>query len=356
MSHNKALSFLTVVLFIGILLSITLYLGLNGFFGEISVTDDGGRQTLLYNEAFREEVAIQTFVRYCDYKLFRHIDRESVIIGKSDWLFETSREDNGYDYLLDYVGGCPYSEEQLARIAYRISARREACAERGAEYLLVVIPNSMTAMSEYLPSYIGEQSENTRLGQLGRYLEGRGETAFLDLSDVMRVESDEEALYNNTEDSVNAYGAYTLYRTVMSELSTRGRETKEGWLDAESIQFFTHYTDGKGTAKRVGLERLIPNRTVSLSETMTDLYRVSEVTQQCVTTTITAEERKSGEKLIIECSIEWDKIQLMPFFSNTFGTVIYENAIDDGISSLDYHHGTILIQVIHESELELLLN
>ncbi len=354
MNGNKALAFLTVVLFIGILLSITLYLGLSGFSERTSAAHDGGQITLFFNETFREDGAIQTFVRYCDYKLFHHIDRDSIIIGRSDWLFDATREDNGYDYLLDYVGGCPYSEEQLTRIANRISMRREACAERDAEYLLVVIPNSMTAVSHRLPSYVGKQSESTRLGQLGRYLKGRGETSFLDLSDVMSVDG-EEALYNNTEDSINAYGAYSFYHTVMSELSARSRDVEWNRLSADSIQFFTHYTDGKSTARRAGLERLVPNRTVSLSETMADLYRISEVTEQCVTTAMTAGEQGNKERIVIECSTEWDKIQLMPFFSNTFETVVYENDINDGISSLDYHHGTILIQVIHESELDLLL-
>lgn len=355
MSRNKALSFLTAVLFIGILLSISLYLGLSGFFETDSVTDDQGSQGIFFNEAFREDSAIQTFVRYFDYKIFRHIDRDTIIIGESDWLFDTSREDNGYNYLLDYVGGCPYSEDQLARLAHWISVRREACAERDAEYLLVVIPNSMTAVSDRLPAYVGSQSDNTRLKQLERYLEGRGETSFLDLSDVMRAEPGQEALYNNTEDSVNAYGAYALYDTVMAELSARGKEVQSSRLRAESIQFFTHNTDGKSTARRAGLERLVSNRTVSLSETMADLYRISEVTEQCVTTTMTEGETGSKERLVVECSTEWDKIQLMPFFSNTFETVVYENAIDDGAASLDHHRGTVLIQVIHESELNLLL-
>ncbi len=354
MSQNKALSFLTVVLFVGILLSITLYLGL-GNLSTAASSEEGEEDVLPFNASFREDHAIQTLVRYCDYEIFRHIDRDTVIIGESDWLFDTRRTDNGYNYLLDYVGGCPYSEAELAKISRWITVRREACAERGAEYLLVVIPNSMTASSEYLPSYIGEQSHNTRLSQLGRYLDQKKESSFLDLSEVMCGDQGEEAFYNNTEDSINAYGAFSLYQRVMTELKMHGRDVEAHLLDAESIQFFTHYTDGKGTAKRVGLERLVSNRTVSLSEDMADWYAISDVTVQCVTTTMTKQGMGNAERLVIECSTEWDKIQLMPFFSNTFETVVYENSIDDGISALDYHDGTILIQVIHESELSLLL-
>ena len=354
MSQNKRIQFLIVVVFVGILLSITLYLGLDGLPRVISDTDPGERSDLGFNGAFHTDASIQSFVKYCDYKFFRHIESEKIIIGKEDWLFETVRADNGYDYLLDYVGGCPYSEDQMAQFAHTVSLRRKACAERDAEYLLVIIPNSMTAVSDCLPAHIGKQSENTRMTKLVAYLESRGETSVLDLRGTMTRSVNEEVLFNNTEDSINAYGAYSVYDAVMTELSKMGQSVGECRLNRSSIQFFTHHTEGKGVARKAGLERVILNRTVSLSETMADQYRMAEITEHCASTEM-SEGPRNSQRLVIECSNEWDKIQLMPYFSNTFETVVYENSIGDGVSALDYHKGDVLIQVIHESELDLLL-
>ena len=133
MSQNKRIQFLIVVFFMGILLSITLYLGLDGLPETVSGTESEGRQEIGFNSVFHEDSSIQSFVKYCDYKIFRHIESEKIIIGKEDWLFETVRTDNGYEYLLDYVGGCPYTEEQMAQFAHTVALRRKACAERDAE-------------------------------------------------------------------------------------------------------------------------------------------------------------------------------------------------------------------------------
>lgn len=355
MNSKKKIQFLTVVFFIGILLSITLYLGVDGLTSSPGSAGESASVGMHgFDHTFYNDDLIDSFVKYCDYKIFRHIDNRNIIIGQSDWLFETTREDNGYDFVLDYVGGCPYSDAQMAQIAHTISLRRQACAERDAQYLLVIVPNSMTAVSEQLPAYMGNQSQNTRLKRLRSYLDERREPSVLDLSAVMATKSGEDVLYNNTEDSINAYGAFFIYDAVMSELSSKEQSMEARRLSVDSIQFFTHYTDGKSVARKAGLEQVISNRTVSLSENMADLYRFSEVTEHCVSTVL-EENEANTERLVIECSAEWDKIQLMPYFSNTFETVVYENSIGDGVSALDYHNGTVLIQVIHESELDLLL-
>ena len=354
MNSKKAIQFLTVIFFVGILLSITLYLGLDGLTPAPPSEESEDGRTHAFNRSFYGDELIASFVKYCDYKIFHHIENKTIISGQDDWLFETVREDNGYDYVMDYLGGCPYSEEQMAQIAHTISLRRQACAERNSDYLLVIIPNSMTVASEHLPVYMGSQSQNTRLRKLMAYMHEQRDPSVLDLRGIMKGSSEKEELYNNTEDSINAYGAFFIYDSVLSQLEMMGRDVEEYRLSVDSIQFFTHYTDGKTVARQAELEHVISNRTISLSENMTDFYGTSEATEHCVSTVM--ENRRGNEdRLVIECSGEWDKIQLMPFFSNTFETVVYENSIGDGVSALDYHKGTVLIQVIHESELDLLL-
>ena len=347
MKRNKGVDFLTAALLLGALLTATIYVVL-GVALRPRVAQSSSEEEAGVNRWFYEEERLRSFGDYLDYRLFRHVDDPTIIVGEKDWLFETKNEESGYDYLLDYVGGCAYTEEQMARIADTLEERRALCREAGGDYLLAVIPNSMTVCDEYLPSYLGDASENTRLRVLTEFLEARGISCCLDLSESMEAVSAEGAPYNNTEDSINAYGAYAVYDGILSALGQ-----SEGLLEWESIEFSTRMTEGKSLARRNGLERTIRNRTVSLTDAMTDGYRTEEVTEHCVCTTMT--EQGVARTVVLELAVDWDRIQLMPFFSGTFQTVVYENRLTPDAAPLAYHRGDVLIQVIHESQLDLLL-
>ena len=349
MKKRQAVDFLTTVFFVGILVSMMLYIGL----GLILSDGGGGERSDRFGATFYKDGEIRKFVKYCDYKLFRHVEGENVLIGNEDWLFETKLEENGYDYLLDYVGGCAYSEEQMSRFGEILQSRKNACVAQGADYLLVVIPNSMTVCSEYLPAFLGDPSSNRRLERLGGYLAEQGVDCFLDLTEALDALPSDRVPYNNTEDSINAYGAYAAYDAIVTRLSDYLAEDDR--LRVDDVEFITRSTDGKGIAKKKGLEHIVRNKTVSLTESMTDGYRTSEVTEHCVSTTMLDGRGENREIPVIEFSSEWDKIQLMPLLSNTFSTVVYENTVTNWIDALSYHNGTILIQMIHESELDLIL-
>ena len=81
-------------------------------------------------------------------------------------------------------------------------------------------------------------------------------------------------MYNNTENSINAYGAYCIYNTAVSKfLADTGREVDRIYRD--DIDFYTRLTDGRGIAALSGLERTIENRTVSLTDSAPKNYQVT---------------------------------------------------------------------------------
>lgn len=346
MKRKKVVSFLTVVLFWGVILSMTLYVGL-GVMLDNRTPEEGGFR---FNQIFYSDDAIDYFVRYSDYKIFRHIEDENVIVGKEDWLFEHTNAENGYEYLLDYVGGCSFSEQELDAVVQLLRAREAECRAQGAEYLLVVIPNSMTVCAEYLPEYLGNRSDGARLAQLQRYASEQGLSCLLDPTAFMIADSGREA-YNNTEDSLNAYGAYLVYRSIMDELIRRGVAGEQSLISSDRVEFTVRYTEGKEIARRVGLSHVIRNRTVSLTERMTEGYRVIDSGEFCTSTSRKDGQGDIGPRIVMELSEEWDKIQLMPFFSNSFDTMVYENCVNANADTLSIHNGTVFIQVIHEREL-----
>ncbi len=349
MKKSNAIDFLTVTLFFGVLVSFMIYLGLGTVIGTGITNDvDGDKGGVSFNSMFYEDEAIGGFVRYCDYALFGHIDESDIIIGEDGWLFEATDSVNGYERLLDYVGGCEFTDTQLEDISRALSIRAEAYADEGIQYMMIVIPDSMTVCSDKAPAYLGRQSENTRLRQLSRYMSGS--SFFIDPTDILLDEDKELPMYNNTENSINAYGAYCIYNITVSRfLAETGIGVERILYD--DVEFFTRLTEGKTIALRAGLEETIKNRTVSLSDGMDENYTVSSKEKGLVVTYRDSTSR-SRQTVVIECLDEWDRIQLTPFFSNTFETVYYKSELSENADAAADIHASLVVQIIHESELD----
>ena len=351
MKRKKTIDFLLVTLFSAILLTFTVIIGL----GNSTSSAEDGTRTFSFNRKFYSDSTITDFVKYIDYKVFGHIDDNDILVGKDDWLFEVTDSKNGYERLLDYIGENSFTEEELERIANVIARRASDYEKEGIDYMLIVVPDSMTVCSDNVPWYLGDQSENTRLAQLTSCVEQKGIGAFVNPTDIMKAESRELVMYNNTENSINAYGAYCIYNTAITKLlADTGKEVDR--IHRDDIEFFTRITDGRYTAQRAGLARTIKNRTISISDGMTDGYEVVYRDRDLVTTErMGAHIESSRECVVVEYTDNWDGIQLMPYFSNTFEKVHYREKLMTHPNVSVNDGATLVIQIIHESELDILL-
>ena len=164
----------------------------------------------------------------------------------------------------------------------------------------------------------------------------------------MKNNGSDIALYNNTENSINAYGAYQIYSSVMDSLAIDGMAGVNR-MDRDDFDFYTRLTDGKAIAKNAGIEMIVKNRTVSLSDNAPENYRVVSST---VRTTVTlGKNEQSNVRVVVECTNSWDRIQLMPYFSNTFNTVVYRDGWSSDMSASLEENADIIVQIIRESEL-----
>lgn len=353
MKRRKAIDFLTVTLFAGILLTFMVYIGITTVFAADRGDAESERKS--FNDIFYGDSVISDVVKFVNYRIFGHIDGENIIIGDDEWLFEAVDSKNGYERLLDYIGGCEYSEEELQRIAINVARREAEYNAKGMEYMLVVIPDSITVGEEYVPWYLGKQSERTRLSQVTEYLSSRGVLAFINPTEAMLAEEGAPISVNNTENSINAYGAYCIYAKIVSRfLAETGREVDR--IHRDDIDFYTRITDGKGIAVSAGLEQTVKNRTVSLSDTFGDSYETVYNEKGYVLTQRLDGVEDGGECVVIECADDWDRIQLMPYFSNTFDRVYYKNTLMSEPDTSEQYGATLVVQIVHESELDLILD
>lgn len=358
MGNSRTVRLLTAVIFFGIILSGTVFFGIPALISSSGYADTPYHADAPLPEnltAFDRRVLLDTQLRESmtrlDYHIFSRLSSDEVLVGREEFLFPLG--DAEYDYLADFSGAAAYDADTLDRLAKSIEKRRIAYANAGAQYLLAVIPNSQTVYGEYLPGDLSRADGESRLEQLGAYLAELGESAFLDLTPALNAEKGRGLLYNNTENSINALGANAVYRAVLEALSAAsGREFTP--IAREEINIFTRYTEGKALARLANVADIVRNRTVSLNNDTELKYRILERVAGMEITYTKVEykgEIPNRPGILLEFSDEWDKIQLMPYFSNTFGTAAYKTSLAFSLYAVDYVKPNLVVQFVHEYEL-----
>ena len=363
---------ITSVLFIGIILSFTIFFGITALF-ENRDTDnvpyfDGKEHSEIINSnfcnAFYRNDGLQSMIREYKFKLFGLIDNDNIISGYNDFLFEKTDGIYDYDYLKDFCGKYPFSQTELERMYENLCLRQQKYNSESVHYILAVIPNSQSVYSENMPFFVGAYNkENSRLSQFENYVASKDpDINFLNLTDKL-IEAKNESkypLYNNTDNSLNALGEWYVYRGIYEKMSSfssnnKSLTEKNPILDFSSLSFYAHTSEGKHLARLSGLMEIIGNHNVSLSTDLTSkqycIFREMNSSNEETIHYDRSRFQSSKPSVLLSFSNEWDKTLIQPYMSNTFFQVGY--TLDMNYTDHNYN---VVIQVIHENELSSLLN
>ena len=357
-----SMQLIVIACFIGILLTASIFYLTNTFItGDIALTPycyDGGviegdDPVNAFNRAIYQNEASLSFIHEQQYTLFGVVNSNLVIAGHDNFLFEVSDDQHNYSYLEDYKGNCHFTEEESAEILANLQNRYSYYKAHGDDYLLVILPNAQTVYSEKMPTYYGALSEDTRLSRLHSYLTEHGFINFINLTDALQNAKDDEVLYHNTQNSLNALGMYYAYREVYDVLDP---EQFYGTtpVDAASLRFYQHNTVGRSLAKKAGLEKIIENRTVSLSNGLEQNYTVDS-TDTSTLLTPPGEDVAGYPVLLLQFSNTQDRLLSEPYFSNTFYKVTYQTGLRGTVPASHKGNPRIVVQFIYENELGHLL-
>ena len=351
--------------FVGILLSCSIFYLVTCFVGQRYEAADacfdgtlieGNSPVHRFERAVYQNSNALTRIRNAQYRLFGIVEDENVLAGKNGYLFEVENKDCDYNYLADYLGELSFTEEEYDAIAANLEARRAMCAEQNIAFLVVILPNTQTVYSENMPAYLGNIRE-TRLDRLEVALEERGFTSFINLSDDLALYKDEGPLYNNTENSLNALGCFYTYRIVY-ECFADTVMAKTHAFERGDLSFYQHNTTGKAIARAAGLADVAQNLTVSLSNDTKLHYHIQIMSGGMTKTrllpieTIDVSETPS---LLLQFSDTWERLQMEPYFSNTFLDVTYQTSLVHDEDILKDAAPDAVIQFIYEDELSYLL-
>lgn len=367
MENKQSLYHLVVLaIFIGTLLSFAAYFLVTCAVGpknDVNPTCfdgsviEGDAPTQRFERAVYQSRDSLSFIRRNRYRLLGTAGHENVIAGDDGFLFEIEDATLGYNYLEDYLGQLSFSEEETLAIFETLKAREAALAEQDIKYLLVVLPNAQTVYSENMPSYLGDVNDReTRLDRLEADLLASGFTSFINLTDVLMEYKGEGPLYNNTENSLNALGLYYTYYSVCNYFEYPV-STEPRILERNDLAFYQHHTTGKEIAREAGLEDVAQNLTVSLSNNFSLNYSKQGSGRISRTTLIPRETLtvNNTPSLLLQFSDTWERLQLEPYFSNTFSSVTYQTDLSFDEETLDRAKPHAVIQFVYENELSLLL-
>ncbi len=361
MSRAKPINVVCAALFAGIILTFSFYFGISAMTdntpAEETATVADHMTFSGFSESYYCNEDMQKLIGNIGYWLFDSIDSPDIILGENGFLFDAGTEDNGYNYLRDYLGDTPLSGTELKALKSIIDMRKSVYESRGIDYLLVVVPNAQTVYSDYMPDYMGQLSDNTRLSVLAKYLEQVGCDYFFNATDtLLTAKTYGKPLYNNTENSLNSLGEWYLYDAVRQKLETL-YGIKGSQVGVSSLDLYTRSTDGKELARRAGLSSVIFNETLSLSNSAQTKYTVSSYYGTMVRSAITDEYKEGDDNVVLlEFSSEWDRILLMPYFSNTYSQVTYKDNHQFSRLAVEHMNPNVVVQFVHEHEIYDLLD
>jgi hypothetical protein len=353
----------TIVLFIGILLSFSISFLLSMILGGEELCDeyfDGKTHDTIVFPAFCDQLFLsqsqRELITSFDYLIFNKMSTNDVMLGDDEFLFPIKDEGTDYNYIADYIGDYKLSVYELETYTNSITKITDAYKSLGKNCYFVIIPNSQTVYSDKMPDFFGEISPNTRLSMLTSYMSKKNIRNYLDLTDVLLEAKQYGELYNNTENSLNARGAYFAYLATLELFpeSIRDNITPLKLMHGELVSY---QTDGKQLAKASSLSKVIKNRSVSLSSDFLQMYTIlerRELVEMAFAKPDYRDVLPSRPIIQFQFSTEWDRIIMIDYYSNTFGTTAYTTTPEYNRDVLDATKATSVVLFIHENELELL--
>jgi alginate O-acetyltransferase complex protein AlgJ len=191
-----------------------------------------------------------------DYNYFsaRYLEKsprpEQVITGKNGWLYQTDLILNGY------TGKFHFSQEELEKTVKEIDYRAGKCAEEGAVYYVVILPNKSSVYPEYLPACFRKYPGENSIDQLLGYIKAHSSVKVIDLREGMRAAKKEGQLYLKGDTHWNELGTFLAYQQIIQWLAKDIPLSKP--LELSDMHLYDTVIMGGNIIEMIGMEKTWP--------------------------------------------------------------------------------------------------
>ena len=255
------------------------------------------------------------------YKYFGVVTDGSVRSGKNGYLFPASCEK--FDYDADMRGDALFGEDELSLYLSALSARREAFYADGCDYKVFVIPNSQTVNHAYSRL---KKTGQTAAEQLEKYLHENGFDGFYLLDSTLS--HTKYAPYHNTENAINDYGAYLVYRRICALMPDPVIRRADEFVLSDSGVILSE-SDGRSLSVEAGLSKLCKNRNVFYE---TDGIRARYAAKQNGNLTVCClldeyNDFIGRSELIFQIPDDYERSLLLPLFASTYTDTVFSGSL-----------------------------
>ncbi len=146
---------------------------------------------------------------------------QSVIVGRDDWLFYHSEMSADGDTMDDFRGRSHLTSIEAGEWADVFVARERELAARGADYVVVIVPNKENIYVEQLPLF--EQRRHSPLRRMDDLLAACAQRGVhpIDLRSALVEAKAERLAFFRTDTHWTDYGTFVGYRTILAALAQR---------------------------------------------------------------------------------------------------------------------------------------
>jgi len=204
-----------------------------------------------YNDHFGLRTSLIYWHNHIKVKWLQTSPVDIVMLGKKNWLYYTP--DNVLD---DLQGKIPFTAKQLDQWKNYFENKRDWLAERGINYLLVIVPNKHSIYPENIKDKYLSEKGKTRTDQLVEYITDHSEIEFVDLRGSLLREKINHRVYFPTDLHLNDKGAFIAYKEIIRKISEWFPQEKI--LGSSNISEFTKYTSDGELAVMLGLPDCYP--------------------------------------------------------------------------------------------------
>lgn len=159
-----------------------------------------------------------------------------VVVGRDDWLFYT-----GEMTVPDLLGRDRMSEAELNNWQRAVEGRRAWWRERGADYLVVLVPNKTTIYADRLPLFLRSQARPGKLDQIIDHLRRqRSPVPVLDLRPALFAAKAKGTVYWPTDSHWSAEGLAAGSAAILTRLQEMGvplqPRDETAWMRIETVR------------------------------------------------------------------------------------------------------------------------
>lgn len=172
-----------------------------------------------FNDHLPYKNQLTKMINQLQYTIFQKSASDKVIIGKEGWLFYNTKSDGAP--MEQYLGRELLSEAELAAIAESLTLTEQYLAQKGIEFVVLILPNKERVYYDMLPDRYIEPAEICGITQVVEYLsENTNIRLVYPYEEMMQIREEfpDIPLYFHSDTHWNRAGAYVGTSKLLEEL------------------------------------------------------------------------------------------------------------------------------------------